>query len=199
MLLTSIAPSNARTPYDDLTGEEMEFLVREATRWILALEEHHRPEARRLTAAEKDAFAGFFDAGLLERARVRVVDGIDNPEFFSFFTDSGRPLPMDFRRVSGLALVETILVVGPRTRPASTGWLPLLFHELVHLVQVEALGDEGHVADYVRGWAEHGFRYRTIPQEEQAYELADRYRRAPDRPFPVAAAVGRKFGPGAGR
>ncbi len=158
------------------------------------MRDRHRPHGRPLDATERAAFAGFFAPGLLDRCRLRRVGAIDNPEFLSrFFTDRGRPLPIDFRRASGLALIDTILVVGPRLRPGSAGWLPLLFHELVHLAQVEVLGEEEHVGAYVRGWAGHGFSYRTIPQEEQAYELAARFAAAPDRPFPVADEVRRHF------
>ncbi len=194
LLLAALDPAPAATPFDDLEPAELAYLERQATQWIRGLEERHRPHARALSGDEKAAFSGFFRPELLERARLRVVAGIENPDFFSLFTDSGRPLPIDFRQVSGLALVDTVLVVGSRVAPGADGWLPLLFHELVHLAQVEALGEAGHVADYVRGWAAHGFRYRTIPQEEQAYELAARFRAAPDRPFPVAAEVERRFG-----
>lgn len=183
------------TPYDDLTGEEMAWLVDEASRWIAELEHRHRPHARPLDAAERRALAGFFDPSLLDRARLWRVEGIDNPDFFSLFTDSGRPLPIDFRRITGLALVDTVLVVASRARPGTRGWLPLVFHELVHLAQVEVLGERGHVADYVRGWASHGFRYRTIPQEEQAYELAARFAAAPERVFAVMPEVRRRFAP----
>jgi hypothetical protein len=82
--------------------------------------------------------------------------------------------------------------------PRSPGWLPLLFHELVHLVQVEVEGRDEHVAAYVRGWASRGFEYRSIPQEEQAFELAARFRAAPKRPFSVVSEVARRFAAAAG-
>ncbi len=182
-----------------LTADDLSLLEAQATRWLLDLEERQRPLARPLAEWEKTALAGHFRAELLDRARLREVDVIDNPEFYTtFFAERGRPLPIDFRRASGLALVDTLLVVPRRVPPGSEGWLPLLFHELVHLVQVEALGRQGHVVDYVRGWAANGFEYRSIPQEAQAFELAARFRAAPDRPFSVAAEVARRFGAGAG-
>lgn len=176
---------------------ELEELSAEATRWVGAMRDHHRPHARPLDRAERAAFAGFFAPALLDRCRLRRVAALDNPDFLTrLFTDRGRPLPIDFRRASGLALVDTILLIGPRPRPGSSGWLTLLFHELVHLAQVEVLGEEGHVGAYVRGWAGHGYSYRAIPQEEQAYELAARFAAAPGRPFPVADEVLRRFGAG---
>ena len=193
MLLFSLEAA-AGGAYDELTAQDLARLERQATAWVLEMEARHRPAARPLTRAEKDAFAGFFGAELLERARLREVSGIENPGFYQrFFVDRGKPLPIDFRRASGLALVDTVLIVSWRVPPDSPGWLPILFHELVHLEQVERLGREGHVADYVRGWAANDFTYRSIPQEDQAFELAARFREAPGRPFSVAAEVARRF------
>jgi hypothetical protein len=199
-MLLSSALTGAESVYGELTPAELARLERQATRWVLDLEDSQRPVARPLTESEQAALDGYFTAALLDRARLREVAAIDNPEFYTvFFSELGKPLPIDFRRASGLALVDTILVVSHRVPPGSPGWLPLLFHELVHLAQVEAQGREGHVADYVRGWAGNGFEYRAIPQEAQAFELAARFRAAPDRPFSVAAEVARRFGVAADR
>lgn len=199
VILLSSLPSTAQVVYGELTPEELARLERQATRWVLELEDSQRPLARPLTESEKAAMEGFFTADLLARARLREVVGIDNPDFYSeFFAERGKPLPIDFRRASGLALVNTILV-SRQVPPGSSGWLPLLFHEMVHLTQAEALGREEHVADYVRGWAGNGFEYRAIPQETQAFELADRFRSAPHRPFSVAAEVARRFAAAAER
>ena len=195
VMLSGAAPSGGEDLYGELAAEDLGRLEREATRWILDLEERNRPRARPLTETEKAALGGHFSAELLERARLREVAGIDNPHFYTaFFSERGKPLPIDFREAAGLALVDTVLVVSSRVAPSSPGWLPLVFHELVHLAQVEALGREHHVADYVRGWAANGFEYRSIPQEAQAFDLAARFRAAPERPFSVAAEVARRFG-----
>ena len=193
MLLFSFEAAGGGT-YGGLTSKDLARLERQATRWVLEMEESQRPLARPLTRAEKAAFTGFFSADLLERARLREVAGIDNPDFYrEFFEERGQPLPIDFRRASGLALVDTVLIVSRRVPPGSPGWLPLLFHELVHLAQVERLGREGHVADYVRGWAANEFTYRSIPQEEQAFALAARFRDRPERRFSVSEEVARRF------
>ncbi len=192
-MLAHTGPAGAQGAYEELVPEDLVRLERQASRWLLELEEQQRPLARPLTEAEKDAFAGHFAAELLERARLREVAGIDNPEFYkTFFADLDKPLPIDFRRASGMALVDTVLIVTRRVPP--DGWLPLLFHELVHLAQVEALGRGEHVAEYVRGWAGSGFEYGSIPQEAQAFELAARFQAAPERPFSVTDEVARRFG-----
>ena len=194
VLLSASDPGRAGGLYGDLAPRELAWLESRATRWVGELEERHRPQARPLSDPERAALAGHFTVELLDRARLREVARIDNPAFYTeFFSERGKPLPIDFSQAAGLALVDTVLVVSRRVPPGSAGWLPLLFHELVHLVQVEALGRQGHVADYVRGWAASGFEYRTIPQEEQAFELAARFRAAPGRPFSVAAEVARRF------
>ena len=199
-MLLLAAPAGAGGGYGRLSGEDLARLERLATRWIVALETSERPRARPLSGAEKAAFAGHFTAELLDRTRLREVDGIDNPDFYTaFFGEHGLPLPIDFRRASGLALIDTVLMVSRRVPPGSPGWLPLLFHELVHLAQVDYLGREAHVADYVRGWAAEGFAYDTIPQEAQAFALTARFRAAPERPFSVAVEVARRFGGSAGR
>lgn len=197
VMLAGAVGSGGRAAAEELTPEELSQLEVRATRWLQDLEERQRPLARPLADWEKAALAGFFTSELLERARVHEVAEIDNPEFYTtFFSERGRPLPIDFRRASGLALVDTVLIVSRRVPPGSAGWLPLLFHELVHLAQVEAQGRESHVVDYVRGWAANGFEYRAIPHEAQAFELAARFRAAPHRPFSVAAEVARRFGGG---
>ncbi len=52
---------------------------------------------------------------------------------------------------------------GARTSPR----LPILFHELVHLVQCQMLGTERYLDGYVRSWAENGREYRSIAFEDQ--------------------------------
>jgi hypothetical protein len=198
-MLIGPLPASSQGAVEELSREELSQLEAEAERWVREFERKQRPLARSLTAGEKRALERHFGAELLDRARVREVERIDNPEFYtSFFAERGRPLPIDFRQASGLALLDTILIVTPRVPPRSPGWLPLLFHELVHLVQVEVEGRDEHVAAYVRGWASRGFEYRSIPQEEQAFELAARFRAAPKRPFSVVSEVARRFAAAAG-
>ncbi len=159
------------------------------------------PDARELTPEEKQRLAGFFTPEILDVARVKAVRAIDNPDFFSVYEDAGLPLPLDLSGASGLALLDTILVVqSPRPlgspaaspRKGANGINPLLFHELVHVVQDRVLG-ERYLELYVRSWAEGGRRYRAITHEDQAFELQNRFRAKPSETFLVEDEVRRRF------
>ncbi|MFN2570846.1 MAG: hypothetical protein ABR537_04420 [Gemmatimonadales bacterium] len=93
--------------------------------------------------------------------------------------------------MAAITFVDTIVVSERGPLPASEE-LPLLFHELVHVVQYDVLGLDEFVRRYVRGWVENGFQYSRIPLERSAYELDGRFRAgAPG--FSVRAEVGRQL------
>lgn len=184
ILLIASAPAAARP---QLSESDLEYLIREAEKWVWELRDEHHPHARSLTAAEKEALGPFFPPTVIDEARVRLVAGIPNPDFYDFFHRRGEPDPIDFSRMSALSVIDTVLVVESRVDPSGPGWLALLFHELVHNAQRFVLGHREMEA-YVRGWAASG-GYRAIPAEVQAYELAARYVAAPGRAFSVEAEV----------
>jgi len=167
----------------------------EGVRWIREERDRQYPRASPLDAEDRRRFSGFFPERILDRARVRVVGRFENPDFFSVFDRLGEPYPIDLRRASGLALIDTILVI--RRAAAGRNRGELLFHELVHLVQYDVLGLEGYMDRYVDSWAENGRSYRQIPHERQAFELATRFRRSADDRFSVESAVRARFGIGA--
>lgn len=165
----------------------VELFKTEGVVWIHSQRDRHRSRARPLSKRDRLAMAPYFPERVLSAARVRIVDGFENPAFFSHFEERGEPYPLDLRRANAMALVDTILI----TR-ASSG-LPtrdrLLFHELVHLMQYEALGLEGYMGGYVDSWAQNSRRYRGIPHEEQAFDLAARFWRLRSETFSVEAEV----------
>ena len=147
------------------------FLETQGAKWISKLRLHYRPAGRALTAAEVGALAPFFEASVLDSVRIAKVPSI----------------PLDFTQMSAITFVDTILVSS--RYPVLPGEeLPLLFHELVHVVQYAGLGLEEFVRRYVRGWASQGFQYSRIPLEVWAYELGARFRSGAP-PFSVAAEV----------
>ena len=77
--------------------------------------------------------------------------------------------------MSAITFVDTILLATTYSMPADDQ-VPLLFHELVHVVQYTELGVDEFVKRYVRGWASNGFQYSAIPLEIQAYQLEARFR-----------------------
>ena len=109
----------------------------------------------------------FFEEATLERVRIRW-------------------LPRVLSLVAGITLRRTILL--------SKRWLapdprPLLFHELVHVVQYERLGPVRFLWRYLRGFVSGGFSYFRIPLEAHAYELQGRYLQDRGRAFSVSREV----------
>src|SRR5439155_25401493 len=129
--------------------------------------EAEQSEARRLTAAEKTGLSPFFEASILDVARVAAVPRIENPPFYRELEAQGITLPLDFTAMEAITFVDTILIAGGEG-PSAAVKLPLLFHELVHVVQYVELGKDAFVERYVRGWAEHGQDYYEIPLEQDA-------------------------------
>jgi len=70
----------------------------------------------------------------------------------------------------------------PRLLP-DVSCLPLVFHELVHVVQFDELGPERFLARYLDEWVAAGFRYERIGLELDACALQRRFESAPSEPF----------------
>ncbi|MEZ4585683.1 MAG: hypothetical protein R2909_04690 [Gemmatimonadales bacterium] len=79
-----------------------------------------------------------------------------------------------FGRFAAITLIDTVLV-GPSVEVAGARWDELLFHELVHVAQFQALGAERFAREYLKGWVAGGRRYARIPLEVEAYALARRF------------------------
>ncbi len=103
------------------------------------------------------------------------------------------PLPLDFTTMEGITFVDTILV-SDREHPPDQPLAPLLFHELVHVVQYAMLSLPVFMSRYVRGWAEAGQDYFSIPLEEGAYAVQNRYVAQPNASFSVEEEVRRQLG-----
>ena len=197
LLLSAGCATDSRQPSPaaaEMRQDEIGFLIREATAWVKAQRERHRPNARELTREEKQPLAGFFPPEILNAARVKEVRKIENPAFFSVYTGAGKPVPLDFSRAAGLTLIDTILITRSSRPLSSPSGLPLLLHELVHVVQNRVLGTDQNLDRYIRSWAEGGRRYRSIAFEDQAFELQNRFRANPREAFSVWEEVERRFG-----
>lgn len=171
----------------------VDFLIRNGQAWVQSQRDVYRPTARPLAAEEKANFHGFFDPETLESARIKKVPIIQNPEFYGQLAALRVPIPLDFTTMSGITFDDTILVSETRT-PQDESLTPLLFHELVHVVQYETLGLEAFVKEYIQGWAQNGFRYAAIPLERDAYELQSRYESQPQQAFSVRVEVRQRLG-----
>ena len=141
-----------------------------------------------MATSEIGAFGAFIPRTVLANVRLAAVPVIQNPPFYADLEHAGIQIPLDFRQMTGITFIDTILVSEAVPIPPSE-WLPLLFHELVHVLQYQELGLNRFVQLYVHGWAEGGFRYEDIPLERDAYELDAKFRSAPAHSFDALAAV----------
>ena len=168
------------------------FIVKNAVSWIQFQRDTYRPCARGLSNTEKNEFEGFFSREILDMVMVQDVPVIKNPDFYSMLRERGIPEPPDLSTAIGITYIDTILI-SKKYATTSSQWLPLLFHELIHVVQYELLGVRGFMEEYVRDWIERGFSYSSIPLETHAFELQSRYESEPRAHFPIIDEVLRRF------
>lgn len=173
--------------------ELLRYLVAHGRAWVQGQRDYHRRSARKLTLSEKVALSPFFENRILDVARVKRVPLIENPGFYADLSGLGIPSLLDFTTSHGITFMDTILVAD-RYCSSTEPLLPLLFHELVHIIQYALLGRDAFVERYVSGWAENGQDYFRIPLESLAYALQARYEANPWQGFPVEAEVRRHLG-----
>jgi hypothetical protein len=166
----------------------IKFIVRYGRRWVAEQRERHRRAATGLASDEIAALTGFYPGGVLSGVKIAFVPQIENPGLYTFLAQRGVKFPFDFRFMNGITFVDTIAIADSRGR-GTPEILPLLFHELVHVVQYRTLGVHRFIDRYVRGWMENGSVYLRIPLEAHAYDLQSRYVGDPASRFSVDAAV----------
>jgi hypothetical protein len=174
-----------------MTPDQMlDYFVVEGEQWIQEQRTLHYPTAKSLQPDQRTALDPFFSKAVLDCARFAVVDQIPNPGFYKNLQAMGQPIPLDFGQMHGITFIDTVLL----SRRFQPYWSPsLYFHELVHVVQYSILGTAKFMQRYIRGWAENGFQYGSIPLETDAYEFQSRYEMNPLRPFPVLQAVAERL------
>ena len=173
------------------TDELVHFMVENGRRWVAAQREAFAPSSEAISEEDRAVLRQYFGHAVLQTSRFAWVDEIPNPDFYDALEQAGQPRPLDFRLMSAITFVDTIVVSRSQFEgPAS--WRPLLFHELVHVVQYRVLGLDRFVADYVGGWARNGFFYESIPLEAMAYALQGRFDLASR--FSAESAVVRELG-----
>jgi hypothetical protein len=122
----------------------------------------------------------FFPSDVL--SQVRAVRGrAPEPGFYSLMRTMGIRNAPSFSKMAGITFQDVVVHIEPLS-------LPLLFHELVHVVQYKYLGLDGFASCYVRGFL-NGGSYEKIPLEKQAYDLEGRFCANPDRFFSVERNV----------
>jgi hypothetical protein len=173
--------------------EYVDFLIVNGRKWIESQRAMHRPNSMVLPESARLEFAPFFESETIDRVRIKIVPVIENPDFYTTLTSRGISIPLDFSNMSGITFVDTILF-SQKLIPAGWPSLPLLFHELVHVVQYEVLGLETFTQRYVRGWFENEQDYRSIPLERDANGLQRRYEENLKQGFSVIEEVRLRLG-----
>ncbi|MGH9369472.1 MAG: hypothetical protein ACRD3M_17595 [Thermoanaerobaculia bacterium] len=169
------------------TDALVRFLVEHAPRWVAAQREAFQPTSDPISPEDREILRHYFGHAVLQASRLTWVDEIPNPDFYVALERAGQPRSLDFGLMTGITFVDTIVVSHSQYEGPAT-WRPLLFHELVHVVQYRILGLERFVGEYIEGWARNGFFYEKIPLERMAYELQGRFDLAAGR-FSAEAEV----------
>jgi hypothetical protein len=166
----------------------LRFFVENGIKWVESQRNAHRLSARDLTKAERSALAPFFDTEVLKLAKIKMIPVIENPGFYSEIEDSKLPGILDFSFAAGITFKDTIVVSQQYLRHRSPP-IPLIFHELVHVVQYQVLGIRDFIEHYVSGWTKNGFDYSAIPLEAEAYKLERQYKTNRKQGFSVIKEV----------
>lgn len=120
---------------------------------------------RPLSDKENSALVPFFGMERLRRVRIhRLRRGeLPNPSFYPSLRNMGFTDLPDFSNMAAITFVDTIAFHSEVT-------MPVLFHELVHVVQYDVLGVDRFAERYVTGFI-NGGGYDGIPLEKNAYDL----------------------------
>lgn len=177
----------------DAIGRTVRALAaRSIAAWLRAQRERYRVDRRAAVVGAEvhRRLVPYFGEEVLQRTLFVTLhaDSADRPPFFSQLREAGlsESVLSHFTDVSAITYQD--VVVMPRLSPDATQ-LPLIFHELVHVVQFDVLGPQSFLERYVDGWVSAGFRYEGIPLEIDAYDLQRRFELDPRKPFDVSGEV----------
>ena len=152
------------------------YLLKRFEEWVYKQQKIHLANSRPLSSEEKSQLDGYFERRILDKVQVVSVQRILNPDFYDDFAKSGIPIPLDFSTAVGLTLAECILIRKELcSHPPSL--ISTIFHELVHVVQIDILGLRKHIELYADSLLQNGYQYHSVIFERQACELSDRLAR----------------------
>jgi hypothetical protein len=144
----------------------LRFAVQQGTGWVRHQRHKHRRNAVPLSDEEFAQLSRFFEAETLRSVRIAYLPVLENPKLVGVLRLVGVGDTLDFSTASGVTYDDLILI--SRLRVDGIAPISLLFHEMVHVAQYRVLGVRGFIERYVRGWADHGYAYLTIPLERDA-------------------------------
>jgi hypothetical protein len=152
------------------------YLIENYLAWVDEQRVLLLPKAWPLTSAEKTKLGGYFEDRILSSVHVVTVDKFENPQFYDELTQSGVPIPLDLNQAVGLALVDCILIHKQLwAYPESA--ISTIFHELVHIVQIDILGIGKHIELYADSLIRNNLQYHSVFFEKQAYRFTERFDR----------------------
>ena len=147
--------------------------------WIHGTLTEYAPRARPVARLGFERLPRFFDLGLLDRAKVVVVEVLPTIPFrelgLSDFTEFG-DMP-----AAGITYQYTYFILEPHASDEA-----IHFHELVHVIQWAELGMDGFLLAYAFGLLTMG--YENSPLEIQARKHQLRFHRC-EEPYDVRDAV----------
>jgi Domain of unknown function (DUF4157) len=115
------------------------------------------------------------------------VPALPTPWFYSVFRRLNIDVPLEMSLAAAITFGDTIVVRDSRYDVLD--WYPLLFHELVHVVQYAILGLDTFIAHYLRALVDAAMDYNENPFEREACALWSRFESAPRIPFNLETEV----------
>lgn len=168
-------------------GKSLDGLIDDLDRWLNAERVRLRPAGRYLKEEERDFLSRYFSLPVLTTIRVLPspdLSIVERPAHYATVARADAPPPIDFARIRGLTLFDTIIMAQARI-PDANSFLATLFQECVHVCQFRNLGSRQFLSQYLRYWQQHRCCHDDIPLEREAASLMTRALARPDRPFPV--------------
>lgn len=163
----------------------MDSLLKEAASWLKKQRDYFLPKSVPLEETQKTSLRLFFPAQVLERARVADAsqsgETIPYPPFYERVRAGGERVVPDAAHMAAMAFGEVIVFNRQPT-------LRTLFHNLVHVLQMDILGVEPFLKVYFETLNEAGL-WMVVPFEEQAYQLDARYTMNPSDVFSVEKEI----------
>lgn len=172
-------------PFPTYTKAELSAVIAGVVAFVREGRERFAPFAEPLSVAQCGTMQPFFATEVLARARIVPPERADleNPDFFYRGRKRGFSRMPDFAHLAEVTFDDTMLFHAAITDR-------LLFHALVHVVQYGVLGVEDYVELYLRNFIRTGLHV-VVPFEVHAYELDERFARAPLKDFSVEREVRR--------
>ncbi len=150
--------------------------------WLRQQREHHLATAVPLAEQHKAHMGRYFSASLLDQVRVVELEGqrLPNPPFYEEAKGLFANLP-DVTHMASVTFLDVVVCNGKLTER-------LLFHALVHAVQVQVLGLGRYAELYVRGFVDTKLHF-TVPLEAHVFSLESKFVRPGAENFSVEDEV----------